>query len=500
VDAPFFRTLAAALCPRLAGGRLGKIFEPAPGCLVFAHKTGRESAFLLFRPAKSGNILCLSPAKPPMPHDPGSRAMWLRKRVGDARVLGCVADWPTLRLGLLLDGRVLILDLREGPRVQESLPDGFGREPPWPPLERILHDDEVWRGFPHLSPSLRRRLRSLPENEARLLLERLAGGGHDGVWLPAGEDGPGEPALWPPAGDDAGAERVADPLLAARRAYEPRFYALLAGEAKAAAEAEKNARKRQKRLESLLDRDEERLRGLVAHAREAEALQAGVHLFADGPLPGTADLVHPDGGRVRVALDTRLSAAQNMQRLFALAAKGRRGLAHVAARRAAVAAEAARTAAAPPPGPEEGRPAQAAPGARPLPKRWAGLPVKVFRTSDGFWAARGKSAKGNHALLTEGGSPHDYWLHVQDAPGAHVILRRDHPGQEVPERSLLEAAALAALSSPLKESAWADVLLAEVRHVRAIKGAAAGLVRLERPLRVLRVRPDPGLETGLLPS
>ena len=114
------------------------LYEVITGCLVFAHKAGRESAFLLFRPVKSKNILCLSPAKPPMPHDPGSRAMWLRKRVGDARVLDCVADWPSLRLGLVLDGRALILDLREGPRVVETLPDDFGREPPWPSLERIF--------------------------------------------------------------------------------------------------------------------------------------------------------------------------------------------------------------------------------------------------------------------------------------------------------------------------------------------------------------------------
>ncbi len=297
----------------------------------------------------------------------------------------------------------------------------------------------------------------------------------------------------------AGAVHLADPLEAARQAYEPRFYELLAGEAKEAAEAVKAARKRRKRLDGLLDRDEERLRGFIAHAREAEALQANMHLFSGPDLPEAADLRHPDGGTVRVALDPRLSAAQNMQRLFALAAKGRRGLAHVAVRRQIVASEAVEALVSPATvSPDaEAAPEAAVPEQAPQPKRWAKLPVKIFRTSDGFWVARGKSAKGNHALLVEGSSPHDYWLHAQDVPGAHVILRRDHPGQEVPEQSLEEAAILAALSSPLKESAWADVILAEVRHVRTIKGAAAGLVRLERPLRVLRVRPDPELEPRL---
>lgn len=423
--------------------------------------------------------------------------MWLRKRVGDARVLGCVADWPTLRLGLVLDGRALILDLREGPRLVGALPDDFGREPPWPTLRRVLDDPEVWREYPHLSPSLRRHLRTLPEHEARLLLERLAGGEPMGVWVPEGHAGAAEPTLWPLFAGEALC--LDDPIEATRRVYEPLFYELLAGEAREAAEAAKAASKRKKRLDSLLDRDEERLRGLLSHARAAEALQANLHLFPDTELPGSVDLEHPDGSMVRVALDPRWTAAQNMQRLFALAAKGRRGLCHVAARRETVAAEASGAL----PGQGEAVPRVAAEGVpdgpreHPLPRRWAKLPVKVFRTSDGFWVARGKSAKGNHALLVEGSSPHDYWLHAQDAPGAHVVLRRDHPGQEVPERSLEEAAVLAVLSSPLKESAWADVLLAEVRHVRTIKGAAAGLVRLEKPLRVLRVRPAPGLESGL---
>ncbi|EPR42756.1 protein of unknown function DUF814 [Desulfovibrio sp. X2] len=526
MDAPFFRALAAALCPRLTGGRLGKIFEPAPGCLVFACKSGRDAAFLLFRPARSDNLLCLSPAKPPMPHDPGSRAMWLRKRVSDSRVLRCIADWPNLRLGLDLGTRgFLVLDLRQGPRLLDAAPSDFGREPPWPPLERVLEDDEVWRDFPHLSPAIRRRLRGLPRERAALLLERLAGGEAEGFWLERGRDGVAEPVLWPPSrgkgteegGDGRTAPDFDDPLQAAREAYEPRFYALLTTDTAEVARALKSARKRHSRLRGLLERDEERLAGLVARRREAEALQANIHLFQGRELPASAELDHPDGGRVRVALDPRLSASANMERLFAQAAKGRRGLEHVARRRAALeeelAAELAAAVAPEPAGAEApGAPdaadasdapdatgrGQARPPSRTLPKRWARLAVKVFCTSDGFLAARGKSAKANHALLTEAASPHDLWLHAKDVPGAHVVLRRDHPGQEVPEQSLEEAAALAALSSGLKDAAWADVLCAEARHVRTIKGAAHGLVRLEKPLRVLRVRPDPALEERLL--
>ena len=75
-----------------------------------------------------------------------------------------------------------------------------------------------------------------------------------------------------------------------------------------------------------------------------------------------------------------------------------------------------------------------------------------------------------------------------------MIVRRDHPGREVPRRSLLEAAGLAALASYAGQATTATVLVALVADVRRIRGAAAGRVAVTSVLETLRVRPAPELE------
>lgn len=85
--------------------------------------------------------------------------------------------------------------------------------------------------------------------------------------------------------------------------------------------------------------------------------------------------------------------------------------------------------------------------------------------------------------LLQTASPFDYWLHAQDGPGAHVIVQRDFPKQDVPESTIQEAAALAALASHLKMADRGDVLLCLVQDVRAIKGAGLGQVAVDKVLR-----------------
>ena len=100
-------------------------------------------------------------------------------------------------------------------------------------------------------------------------------------------------------------------------------------------------------------------------------------------------------------------------------------------------------------------------------------------------------------LLTRAASPFDYWLHAQNGPGAHVIVKRDFPAQEVPESTIDEAAALAALASHLKMAGSGDVLLCLVKDVRTIKGAAMGLADVRKVLRTVRAVIEPGLEQKL---
>jgi hypothetical protein len=497
MEASFFRALASELASRLTGRRIDKIHAPAEGVLVFTLFGASEKTNLILRPAKSAGLLFCTAEKPRNPLAAPARAMWLRKRLCGRRLLSARADWPALRLAFELSprdmpgsGAWLVLDLREGAQLADAFPAPL--EPAWPELPRVLDDDELWRAHPQLTPPLRKHLRQLAQSapgRAQALYDRLRRGEPEGFFL-AGDDAP---LAWPPMADADAARRLDCAAEAARLHGERVLFTALgkAEEREQLDQAAAAARKRKRQLE-LLDRDEERHRALAALAIPAEALQialSGLKRTEAVSIP----LDHPEHGPQNVPLDPRLTPAQNLERLFRQAAKGRRGLEHVARRRELLLAGL-------PEPPRQAAPAgahTARPAAPVLPKRYAGLAVALFQTSDGFLALRGKSSQANHEILSKAASPHDYWLHAAGGPSAHVILRRDHPGQEVPERSLIEAATLCAIKSWRKDDAKAEVLCALVKDVRKVKGAAIGSVAVDEVERVLLVRPDAEVETRL---
>ncbi len=91
-------------------------------------------------------------------------------------------------------------------------------------------------------------------------------------------------------------------------------------------------------------------------------------------------------------------------------------------------------------------------------------------------------------LKTAKGS--DLWLHTKDIPGSHTVIRTG--GREPPERTLTEAAGLAALHSKAAHSAQVPVDCTEIRHVRKPAGAPPGRVIYDSQ-RTLYVTPDPAL-------
>ena len=132
-----------------------------------------------------------------------------------------------------------------------------------------------------------------------------------------------------------------------------------------------------------------------------------------------------------------------------------------------------------------------------LPKRYRELAVSLFRSSDGFTMIRGKNKKANHDMLSKAASPFDYWFHVEDGPSSHIILKRDHPGQDVPESTLIEAAILCGLKSYRRDDGKADIMYALVKDVRKVKGFNLGQVAVDRKLGTLRVNLNPALENSL---
>lgn len=199
-----------------------------------------------------------------------------------------------------------------------------------------------------------------------------------------------------------------------------------------------------------------------------------------------------------VELNPHLSVTENMEKYFRLAAKAQRGFPHIERRRKELQRELDNIengqVAVPDPKPQRA----SEPGSPSLPKRYKGLAVSLFRSSDGFTIIRGKNKQANHDILSKAASPFDYWFHVADGPSSHIILKRDHPGQDVPETTLTEAAVLCGLKSYRRDDGKADVMYALVKDVRKVKGFAPGQVMVDKKLGTLRVALNPALEDTLV--
>jgi predicted ribosome quality control (RQC) complex YloA/Tae2 family protein len=99
----------------------------------------------------------------------------------------------------------------------------------------------------------------------------------------------------------------------------------------------------------------------------------------------------------------------------------------------------------------------------------------------------GKNALQNAHLTFSRAAPDDLWLHARGVPGAHVIIPT---AQGLPaEADVFWAAGVAAYYSRARHDTAVDVDITLKKHVRAIKGAAPGLVTI-RNQTTLRVSPE----------
>ncbi|NJB67463.1 hypothetical protein GGQ74_001103 [Desulfobaculum xiamenense] len=506
MEANFFRCLARELGSTLAGERIERIFNPAPG--VWSFKVHSDAGtYLVVRSSRKGGLVFLADEKPANPAVPTNACMWLRKRLEGRRLLDPFADWQGRRIAWALtpgEGAYLLLDMAAEPQLVDELPSGFGDEAPWPDAGQVLDDAQVWRTHPQISPALRRTLMTMPPARAQAVLGALERGGcsHFFVYMSAGETPRGGEALpWrlPPELHAGRTEHVFESALAAAQLLgSTELYPELARLA-VAADNERLRAQRRKLSRSLdkLAEEESRMRRFVACGGDGELLRAWMYTFDKSAKRPYVDLPDFEGNERRIDLDPRLSLCANMERLFHLAAKGRRGLAFAATRREALQAELDALdsgAALPLPVAVVERPRRERQQERTRPQ---GVQVGVFRTSDGFTAYRGRSAKGNHELLSRLASPFDLWFHAAGGPGSHVVLKRDYPEQPVPRSSIIEAAVLAGLKSHYTGAPRAEVMCALVKHVRKSKGLALGQVAVDRVIETILVDLDPQVQERL---
>lgn len=103
--------------------------------------------------------------------------------------------------------------------------------------------------------------------------------------------------------------------------------------------------------------------------------------------------------------------------------------------------------------------------------------TRRYRSSDGLEILLGRSSKDNDFLTVRVAKSLDWWLHAADYPGSHVVVRNPSKG-ELPPKTLLEAAQLAAKFSQAREDSKVAVNYTQRKFVSKPKNAAVGTVRL----------------------
>ena len=505
MEANFFRCLASELDHELTGRRIDQIYAPTPKVWALKLQSrGSKPLHLLFRPAKSAGHLFLSSIRPINPLTAPAMAMWFRKRVKNRKIIALHSDWPGLRLALELTPRstpdcetYLILDCRSGMKLVDVLDGDFDQQPDWPAIEDILEDKEIWREYPHISPPLRKALANLPQEDALNLYFNVASGSANTFYLPKTNSGWSPPLAWPSGRHE---EEFHCAIAAANAFGERTLFPLIEmEEEKTELTSIKRARKRFKRNMDSLNKEEIRLQELAAEQIKAEAIQAELYKFKHEEGLEEVTVTHPKHGTLKVPLNPHMSPTENMEKYFELAAKAQRGFPHIKRRRKELldqlkrlnngnAKDFQQT---------TGQATQPSHRTPLLPNRYKGLAVALFRSSDGFLIIRGKNKLANHAMLSKAASSFDYWLHLADGPSSHVIIKRDHPGHEVPETTLTEAAILCGLKSYRGHDQKADIMYALVKDVRKIKGLSHGQVAVNKRIGTLRVNLDPLLEESL---
>ncbi len=515
MDAHLFRRLAPALARVLDGARVERIHAPLPEVTVFRIFTRQAKRALVLRGHKAEPLLFLTDKSPlPNPAFPPARVMLLRKHAEDRRLGPALIDWVGRRLALPLPGEnnqiagYLMLDLREGALYLPALPQDFPRPALWPEPSALpdLLSGPAWQDYPTLSPLLRRTLAALsPPDQAALLVDLEAGDGDLFAYGTGGRESvPALLSAWPlppeqtPKGMAAlPLDQDGEALLAALRAVsEPKLLALAEeGLRKERAAPGRAQDKRRNRLLNTLLKEEERLTAVLARRGDAVSIQAQLWRLDKETKQPFLDLeAEGESPARRIPLDERLTLRENMAALFRQSDRAARGLAMLTPRIAALRAGELQ----PLPG-QQGKaspPVPAAPASTARGQQRSDKAAQAFLSSDGFLLLRGKNAEGNREILRRA-RPFDLWFHAEDGPSTHLILKRDHAAQEVPESTLLEAATLVALKSWQRGEAKARVFCALAKHVHPIKGAAPGTVRVDSVLQSFLAPVDAALEERL---
>lgn len=286
---------------------------------------------------------------------------------------------------------------------------------------------------------------------------------------------------------------------------EERLFAARAASARAElrkkiAQQQKLLKQLQKDFESHADAEKERRLGdiLLANLSTAKREENRVTLI---------DYFSSDAATIEIELDESTSLPEEAARRFKLYSRSKRALAQINSRielgrkrleellseqeslekrisepSAAAGAGAPFTPASVPPAVAGGL------SSKPRTKRERIPGTRRYLSADGFEILVGRTANDNDHLTFKIAKPNDTWLHAGDYGGSHVVVRNSSK-KPIPQRTLIEAAQLAAWFSQAKKDPKVDVHYTERKFVSKIKGGKPGLVRLQR-FKNITVKPN----------
>ena len=122
------------------------------------------------------------------------------------------------------------------------------------------------------------------------------------------------------------------------------------------------------------------------------------------------------------------------------------------------------------------------------------LPPVEYRSSDGFTIFVGRNNHQNDWLTLKFAEKSDIWLHTQTITGSHVIIVAE--GEEVPDKTIEEAAVIAAVNSRVRNSNLVPVDYCLAKFVKKPSGAKPGKVIFTN-YKTAFVKPDIELEQQL---
>lgn len=509
MDLPILQKMAFELNELLTGAFITKVHQPLPREIVLRirSKTSGEKKLVLSADPRLGRIH-LTDLKIPNPPSPPRFCAFLRAHVQGSRIVGvkCAAD-----------DRVVTIETSRGPedaRLSRRL------------ILELLGRDSNILVVDGASNLIMECLHRIPEQEQRTRIV-LPGRPYSSPPRRPGRIVPPAPGEIPAKvqagisrGNGAKSRLVlnADPLLdecfstvneASDAFYSPalRGDMLEALRRNVAAPMKSRLRSLERRL-SKIQADEQRLQRFAERSEEAELLKANLHRIKRGM--EQIEVQDWSTGESRfIKLNPALNGVENMERLFAGAAKSRRGAGIVQQRmqetQSEIAAiqdmlfflEQAESA-----DELENTALKAVPDAQAKPYKAPrseethrdkdSALFHEFRSPSGGMILVGKSAKGNDFLLRRKAKRGDLWFHVKDIPGAHVLLPLAG-GQSASQEDIVKAAGLAIHFSRARSAGRAEVIVADVKDLDRPKGALPGKVTVRRYSTVFVEGVDPNL-------